>query len=96
MATYDRWTDEHHCPCGAAVAIHWIYRAYNTSEPEIHRVVGHVVNRHHKSLRGVYSDCVDVLCGRCGTLLHESEAAKRSRPRGPAPVVDFFGRQVRR
>jgi hypothetical protein len=49
MATSDRWTDDIVCQCGVAVVIHWVDRAYLTSEPEIARVVGPAIKRKHKS-----------------------------------------------
>ena len=77
MAASDRWTDDIVCQCGAAVTVHWVDRAYLTSEPEISRVVGPAIKRKHKSGAGISKDWIDVLCDRCGAVLHESEAAKR-------------------
>jgi hypothetical protein len=73
------------------VAIHWVGRAYLTSDAEIERVVGAAIKVRRKSAWTISKDVVDVLCGKCGAVLHESEAARfgpaRPGPRDDQPVL---------
>jgi hypothetical protein len=67
--------------------LHWVDRAYLTSEPEIARVVGPSIKARPKERWGLDKD------GRCGAMLHESVATKSAaRMRGlrdDAPVLDY-------
>jgi hypothetical protein len=75
MAAADRYTEAITCRCGAAVTVCWIDRSYRTADPEIERVTGPAIRRKHKSW-GFDKDHTDLLCSRCGSVLHESKAAR--------------------
>jgi hypothetical protein len=75
MATADRYVQKITCRCGSIVEVFWLDRAYQDADPEIERVIGPAIKRKHKSALTITKDRVDVLCGRCGRVLHRSEAA---------------------
>jgi hypothetical protein len=78
MATSDRFTTRLACPCGAAVVLHWVDRAYLDSDPEIERVTGPAIKVRAKRERLLSACCddTDILCGRCGHVLHESDTTR--------------------
>jgi hypothetical protein len=76
MAASDRYTERLACPCGAVVVLHRVDRAYLDCDPEIERVTGPAIKVRAKRER-LFSAChddTDILCGRCGHVLHESKA----------------------
>jgi hypothetical protein len=76
MAASDRWVQFIDRRCRAVVTLHRVDRAYLTSDPRIERVTGPAVKVRPKSAPILGCDHTDVLCDRCGSLLHRRWAER--------------------
>jgi hypothetical protein len=67
------------CQCGSTAEVCWSELGYRTADNvRIDRVCGPVIVRRHKR-RGPWEgddSTADILCQRCGSLLHEGEKLK--------------------
>jgi hypothetical protein len=76
MSARDRYTTKNVCQCGARSEVCWSESGYRFSDGvRIDKVYGPVIIRRHKRRErtGVDDSTADILCQRCGALLHEGE-----------------------